>query len=146
ELVGASVSLLHVLRASGCWGRAPEVLSTRIEMDGRTIVDTISDNAALRAMVLGGRPVAVDAVDLRRVNALLYRYETIEDSGVAAAVLDHPARGIVWLVNKLAEHGDVLPAGATVLAGSFTCPMWVHPGDTVHADYGELGAITCRFV
>ncbi|MDN6193260.1 MAG: 2-oxo-hepta-3-ene-1,7-dioate hydratase, partial [Brevibacterium sp.] len=28
---------------------------------------------------------------------------------------------------------------------SFTRPMWVSPGDTVHADYGDLGVITCRF-
>ena len=145
ELRGPDVSLFDVLRATEYVVPALEVLSSRIEMEGRTIVDTISDNAALGAMVLGGRPVAVDAVDLRRVNALLYRNETIEDSGVAAAVLDHPARGIVWLANKLAEHGDVLQAGETVLAGSFTRPMWVHPGDTVHADYGELGVITCRF-
>ncbi|AZT99865.1 fumarylacetoacetate hydrolase family protein [Brevibacterium linens] len=145
ELRGPDVSLFDVLRATEYVVPALEVLSSRIEMEGRTIVDTISDNAALGAMVLGGRPVAVDAVDLRRVNALLYRNETIEDSGVAAAVLDHPARGIVWLANKLAEHGDVLRAGETVLAGSFTRPMWVYPGDTVHADYGELGVITCRF-
>src|SRR5699024_2705734 len=86
------VSLFDVLRATEYVVPALEVLSSRIEMDGRTIVDTISDNAALGAMVLGGRPVAVDAADLRRVNALLYRSETIEDSGVAAAVLDHRAR------------------------------------------------------
>src|SRR5699024_10837099 len=98
------------------------------------------------AMVLVGRPVAVDAVDLRRVNALLYRNETIEDSRVAAAVLGHPARGIVWLANKRAEHGDVLPAGETVQAGTFTRPMWVHPVDTGHAGDGELGAIPWRFV
>ncbi|MDN6132527.1 MAG: 2-oxo-hepta-3-ene-1,7-dioate hydratase [Brevibacterium sp.] len=145
ELRGPDISLIDVLRATEYVVPALEVLSSRIEMEGRTIVDTISDNAALGAMVLGGRPMAVDAVDLRRVGALLYRNESIEDSGLAAAVLDHPARGIVWLANKLAEHGDVLKAGETVLAGSFTRPMWVSPGDTVHADYGDLGVITCRF-
>lgn len=145
ELRGPDISLIDVLRATEYVVPALEVLSSRIEMEGRTIVDTISDNAALGAMVLGGNPVAVDAVDLRRVGALLYRNETVEDSGLAAAVLDHPGRGIVWLANKLAEHGDVLQAGETVLAGSFTRPMWVSPGDTVHADYGDLGVITCRF-
>ena len=114
-------------------------------MEGRTIVDTISDNAALGGMVYGGNPVAPDAVDLRWVSALLYRNETLEDTGVAAAVLNHPANGVAWLANKLAAHGDALEAGSIVLAGSFTKPMWVHPGDTVHADYGQLGAITCRF-
>ncbi|GAA1927300.1 2-oxo-hepta-3-ene-1,7-dioic acid hydratase [Brevibacterium antiquum] len=145
ELRGPDISLIDVLRATEYVVPALEVLSSRIEMEGRTIVDTISDNAALGAMVLGGNPVAVDAVDLRRVGALLYRNESVEDSGLAAAVLDHPARGIVWLANKLAEHGDILQAGETVLAGSFTRPMWVSPGDTVHADYGDLGVITCRF-
>ena len=145
DLTGPDVTLVDVLRATEYVVPALEVLSSRIEMEGRTIVDTISDNAALGAMVLGGRPVAVDAVDLRWVAALLYRNETIEDSGVAAAVLDHPGRGIAWLANKLADHGDSLRAGETVLAGSFTRPMWVHPGDTVHADYGDLGVITCRF-
>ncbi|MCF2589204.1 fumarylacetoacetate hydrolase family protein [Brevibacterium sp. UCMA 11752] len=145
ELRGPDISLIDVLRATEYVVPALEVLSSRIEMEGRTIVDTISDNAALGAMVLGGNPVAVDAVDLRRVGALLYRNESVEDSGLAAAVLDHPARGIVWLANKLAEHGDVLQADETVLAGSFTRPMWVSPGDTVHADYGDLGVITCRF-
>jgi len=80
------------------------------------------------------------------VSALLYRNETIEESGVAAAVLNHPATGVAWLASKLAAHGDELGAGELVLAGSFTRPMWVHPGDTVLADYGPMGTITCRFV
>lgn len=145
DLAGPGVGLTDVLRATEYVVPALEILSSRIEMEGRSIVDTIADNAALGAMVLGGRPVAVDALDLRWVSALLYRNETIEDSGVAAAVLDHPARGIAWLANKLAEHGEILRAGETVLAGSFTRPMWVHPGDTVHADFRDLGVITCRF-
>ena len=46
---------------------------------------------------------------------------------------------------RIAGHGDVLEAGETILAGSFTRPMWVYKGDTVFADYGPLGTITCRF-
>lgn len=145
-LAGPNVNLYDVLRATEYVVPALEILSSRIEMQGRTIVDTISDNAAMGAMVVGGRPVKVDEVDLRWVSALLYRNETIEESGVAAAVLNHPASGVVWLANKLAQHGDSLKAGDIVLAGSFTRPMWVYPGDTVHADYRELGSVTCRFV
>jgi len=145
-LEGPSCTLYDVLDATKYVVPALEILSSRIEMQGRTIVDTISDNAAMGGMVVGGRPVAVDAVDLRWVSALLYRNETIEESGVAAAVLDHPASGVAWLANKLAQHGTRLEAGEIVLAGSFTRPMWVERGDTVHADYRDLGAITCRFV
>ncbi|MDO5619786.1 2-oxo-hept-4-ene-1,7-dioate hydratase [Kocuria sp.] len=146
DLNGPGVTIFDVLRATEYVVPALEVLSSRIEMEGRTIVDTIADNAALGAMVLGGRPVDPTDVDLRWVSALLYRNETIEESGVAAAVLNHPASGVVWLANKLAAHGDHLRAGEVILAGSFTRPMWVEPGDTVHADYNDLGSITCRFV
>lgn len=145
-LEGPGITVTDVLRATDRVVPALEILDARVEMPGRTIVDTISDNAAMGAMVVGGRPVRVDDVDLRWVSALLYRNETIEETGVAAGVLGHPAAGVAWLANKLAAHGDSLAAGETVLAGSFTRPTWVHPGDTVHADYGTLGAVTCRFV
>lgn len=144
-LEGPGVTVFDVLDATDYVVPALEILSSRIEMAGRTIVDTISDNAAMGGMVYGGNPVAPDAVDLRWVSALLYRNETIEESGVAASVLNHPAMGVVWLANKLASHGDSLQAGELILAGSFTRPMWVERGDTVTCDYGELGTLSCRF-
>ena len=97
------------------------------------------------AMVYGGNPVKPHDTDLRWASALLYRNETIEESGVAAAVLNHPANGVAWLANKLSQHGDSLSAGEIILAGSFTRPMWVERGDTVLCDYGDLGTVTCRF-
>lgn len=144
-LEGPHVTVFDVLDATAYVVPALEVLNSHIELQGRTIVDTISDNAAMGAMVVGGRPVKVDEVDLRWVSALLYRNQTIEESGVAAAVLGHPAMGVAWLANKLAQHDQSLGAGEIILAGSFTRPMWVERGDTVHADYGQLGAVTCRF-
>ena len=38
-----------------------------------------------------------------------------------------------------------LEAGQLILAGSFTRPVWVHEGDTFHADYGPLGSIAVQF-
>ncbi|MRG60469.1 2-oxo-hepta-3-ene-1,7-dioic acid hydratase [Agromyces sp. CFH 90414] len=144
-LTGPSTTIFDVLRATDYVVPALEVLNSHIELEGRTIVDTISDNAAMGAMVIGGRPVKADDVDLRWVGALLSRNETIEESGVAGAVLGHPAMGVAWLANKLAQHDQSLGAGEIVLAGSFTRPMWVERGDTVHADYRDLGSIACRF-
>lgn len=144
-LQGPGTTIFDVLETTAYVVPALEILNSHIELQGRTIVDTISDNAAMGAMVVGGNPVKVDAVDLRWVSALLYRNETIEESGVAGAVLGHPAMGVAWLADKLAQHGQTLEAGEIILAGSFTRPMWVERGDTVHAEYGPLGAITCRF-
>jgi len=144
-LEGPHCSLFDVLRATEYVTPALEVLNSHIELEGRTIVDTIADNAAYGAMVIGGNPTPPHAVDLRWVSALLYRNETIEETGVAAGVLNHPATGVAWLANKLHQHGDRLEAGEIVLAGSFTRPMWVHAGDSVLCDYGPMGTLTCRF-
>ncbi|BDH45528.1 2-oxo-hepta-3-ene-1,7-dioic acid hydratase [Salmonella enterica subsp. enterica serovar Choleraesuis] len=112
----------------------------------RKVFDTISDNAANGGVVLGGRPVKPDELDLRWISALLYRNGVIEESGVAAAVLNHPANGVAWLANKLWRHEVQLEPGQIILGGSFTRPVAARPGDTFHVDYGPLGAISCRFM
>jgi len=145
ELAGPGCTIFDVLDATSHVVPALEVLNSHIELSGRTIVDTISDNAALGAMILGGSPTPPSRLDMRFTSALLYRNEVIEESGAAGAVLGHPANGVAWLANRLAQHGTRLAAGEIVLSGSFTRPMWVQKGDVVHAEYSGLGAVTCRF-
>ncbi|MCC8366281.1 2-oxo-hepta-3-ene-1,7-dioic acid hydratase [Xenorhabdus sp. PB61.4] len=111
----------------------------------RKVVDTISDNAANGGVIMGGRPIKPHELDLRWVSALLYRNGVVEESGVAAAVLDHPASGVAWLANKLAPHGVQLEAGQIILSGSFTRPVAARKGDTFHVDYGALGSVSCYF-
>lgn len=146
DISGPNATIFDVLRATEYVVPALEILDSRIEMENRTIVDTISDNAAMGAMVLGGSPLAADAVDLRWVAGILYKNQVVEETGVAAGVLGHPANGVHWLANRIAVHGDGLNAGEIILAGSFTRPMPVFKGDTIYADYGQLGTITCQFV
>ncbi|GAA1734386.1 2-oxo-hept-4-ene-1,7-dioate hydratase [Microbacterium paludicola] len=144
-LEGPACTLFDVLRATEYVTPALEVLNSHIEMEGRTIVDTISDNAAYGGMVLGGRPMRPDDIDLRWVGAMLYRNETIEETGVSGGVLGHPGMGVAWLANKVHQHGDRLEAGQIILAGSFTRPVWVTAGDSILADYGRTGTIACSF-
>jgi 2-oxo-hept-3-ene-1,7-dioate hydratase len=145
-LEGPGCTQEDVLEATDHVVPALEVLNSHIELEGRTIVDTISDNAAYGAMVLGETRKRPDEVDLRWVPGLLYRNGQIEETGVAAGVLGHPARGVAWLADKFHHHGARLEAGEIILAGSFTRPLWVSRGDEVLADYGPMGTITCRFV
>ncbi|MEO8137095.1 MAG: 2-oxo-hept-4-ene-1,7-dioate hydratase [Betaproteobacteria bacterium] len=152
RLEGDRVTIFEVLSATDYVVPAMEIIDARIHrLDPdtkrpRRVFDTISDNAANAGIVMGGRPVRPMDVDLRWVAAILQKNGAIEDSGVAAAVLNHPANGIAWLAKKFAPHGVALEAGQIVLSGSFTRPMPVGAGDTVHADYGALGVIACRFV
>lgn len=151
-LKGPNVRLVDVLAATEYVVPAIEIIDARIEQFDRhtkaprKVFDTIADNAANAGIVIGGRPVKPDAVDLRWVSALLYKNGVIEESGVAAAVLNHPATGVAWLANKLAPWDEHLEAGEVVLGGSFTRPTTALPGDTFHADYGPLGAVSFRLV
>ena len=151
DLAGPGVTITEVLNAIDHVIPALEIIDARIErIDGptgttRKVIDTISDNAANAGIILGGRPMKPDAFDMRWASALLYRNGVIEETGVAAAVLNHPANGAAWLANKLAPHNVSLSAGEIVLGGSFTAPVPIRRGDTFHADYGPLGAIAVRF-
>ncbi|WCM29485.1 2-oxo-hepta-3-ene-1,7-dioic acid hydratase [Sphingomonas sp. QA11] len=150
-LRGPDCTLFDVLDAVDYIVPAIEIIDARIEQIDRAsgttrkVFDTISDNAANAGLVLGGRPIRPGDVDLRWVSALLYRNGVIEDSGVAAAVLGHPALGPAWLANKLHPYGETLEAGEIILGGSFTAPVPARAGDTFHVDFGPLGAISVRF-
>ena len=143
-LGGKHVTVYDVLDATAYVTPALEIIDYRTEVP-RSICDTIADNAAAAAMVTGGRIVRPMDIDLRWVGATLSKNGVIEESGVSAAVMGHPAMGIVWLANKLAGHGLRLEAGHILLAGSFTRPTAVAAGDTIHADYGPLGSIGISF-
>jgi 2-oxo-hept-3-ene-1,7-dioate hydratase len=150
-LRGPGVTLEDVLQATAYVTPALEIIDARIEQFDRDtkaprkVFDTISDFAANAGVVLGGRPVRADAIDLRWVGALLYRNAVLEETGLAAAVLNHPATGIAWLANKIAPYDEQLNAGDIVLSGSFTRPTQGAPGDVLHADFGRLGNISFRF-
>jgi 2-oxo-hept-3-ene-1,7-dioate hydratase len=144
-LEGPDCTLEDALAAIEYAVPALEVLNSHIEMEDRTIVDTISDNAAYGALVLGNVHKRPDEIDLRWVPGVLAVNGGIEETGVAAGVLGHPATGVAWLANKLHQHGDRLEAGEIVLAGSFTRPVLLKRGDIVTCDYREMGVITCQF-
>ena len=150
-LRGPGVTLIDVLQATAYVTPALEIIDARIEQFDRDtkaprkVFDTIADFAANAGIVPGGRPARPDSLDLRWVGALLYKNAVIEETGLAAGVLNHPATGIAWLANRIARYDEQLSAGDIVLSGSFTRPTTAGRGDVLHADFGSLGAISIRF-
>lgn len=144
DLFGSGCQVHDVLRATEFVTPALEIIDYRTEVP-RKIVDTIADNAAFGAIVLGGRTIRPFDVDLRWVGATLSQNGAIEETGLSAGVMGHPAAGLAWLVNKLAPLGDGLKKGDIVLGGSFTRPVDIRSGDVISADYGSLGTIGVSF-
>src|ERR1700730_11500655 len=152
RLKGPNCTIFDVLSATDYVVPTAEIVDGRAHRidpktdKPRTVLDSIADNAGNAALIVGRRPMRPMDVDLRWVAALCYRKNIIEESGVAAAVLNHPANGVAWLANKLAPFDLALEAGEVILAGSFTRPVYARAGDTFHVDYGSYGSISCQFV
>jgi 2-oxo-hept-3-ene-1,7-dioate hydratase len=150
-LRGPGVTLPDVLAATDHVTPAIEIIDARIEQFDREtkaprkVFDTIADFAANAGIVVGGRAVRAHEVDLRWVGAMLYKNGVIEETGLAAGVLDHPGNGVVWLANKIAAYDEQLNAGDVVLGGSFTRPTTAIRSDSFRVDYGPLGAIEFGF-
>lgn len=148
RLAGPGCTLFDVLNATDFVVPALEILDTRIERVDpvtkatRKIFDTIAANAGI---VLGGRPLRPLDADLRWIGALCYRNGQLEETGLAAGVLNHPATPVAWLANKIAPLGLALEPGQVVLAGSFIRPIETGKGDTIQADYGPYGSVSCYF-
>ena len=152
ELRGPNITVEQVLAATDYVTPAVEIIDARIEQFDRhtkimrKVFDTISDNAANAAIVVGGRQADPLHTDLPWCGAILRCNGVVEETGLAAGVQGHPAIGVAWLANKLAPWGEHLAAGELVLAGSFTKPVPAKVGDLFEADYGPLGVFSFRFV
>ena len=144
-LKGPGVGLIEVLRATDYVVPAIEIVDARVQ-NPRKIFDTVADNGAAAGIVIGGRPIKPLDVDLRWVGGIMYRNSEIEETGLAAGVLGHPALGVAWLANRLGKNGVTLEAGHLVLAGSFTRVVFANKGDTLHGDFGPLGGVAVQFV
>jgi 2-oxo-hept-3-ene-1,7-dioate hydratase len=150
-LKGPGVTVFDVLNATDYVTPALEILDTRITRvdaksgTARNVLDTISDNAANAGIVTGGRAMRPDQIDMRWMGAIVSRNAEVEETGLGAGVLNHPARGIAWLANRLALYGDGIEAGQVVLAGSFIRPVEARHGDTIVADFGAHGSVSVYF-
>ena len=151
-LKGPNCTIFEVLSATEYVIPALEIVDLRTRLDDpetkrrRWVVDTIAPTMPRTRPWWWRTPIRPLDVDPRWAGALCYRNGVLEESGIAAAVLNHPANGIAWLANKLAPFDQGLEPGEIVLSGSFTRTVAARAGDVFHVDYGQLGSISCRFV
>lgn len=145
DLAGPGVTLHSVLQATDYVVPALEVIDSRIADWRIKLVDTVADNASAGCFVLGARISAVDAADLATVGMVMAKNGAVVETGAGAAVLGHPALGVAWLANKLAEFGTVLRAGQVILSGSVSAAVRVAANDHIWVSFGRLGTVEATF-
>jgi len=151
DLKGPNVTPAQVLAATDWVAPSLEILDTRIfrkdPVTGkiRTVLDTISDNAANAGLVLGAARHNPQTINLPWVGAIMHRDDVVEETGLGAGVLGDPLLSMAWLANRLAQHGDYIRAGEVVLSGSFIRAIEAPSGASFHADFGPFGAVSVSF-
>lgn len=146
-LRGPSVNVADVIRATDFVLPALEIVDSRYNGRGKnTLVDSIADAAMCGFVVLGGRPMDLLDVDLRRLSASLAINGDIMETGSASAVMGNPLNAVVWLANKLHEFGVAMQPGDVILSGSFVKAIPFDAGDSITALFDQLGEVTLRVV
>jgi 2-keto-4-pentenoate hydratase len=146
ELGGRGVTAARVLAATHAVMPALEVLDSRFSGYRFTLPAVISDDASAGRFRLGN-PVPLEAgTDLRLVGCMFERNGELVATAAGAAVLEHPAAAVAWLVRKLAARGRTLPAGTAVLSGALCAAVTIEPGDLIRASFDRLGSVdlACR--
>ena len=151
QIAGVGVTVEDVLNSTESVVPAIELIDARSYRKhprtgaSRSVADTISDNAADAAIILGQVEKNPREIELPWVAGVCERNGAIEESGVAAAVLGHPAMGVAWLAKRYAQLARALEAGQIILSGSFTRPVDCRRGDEFRIDYRDLGVIEFSF-
>ncbi len=121
---------------------ALEIVDSRIAGWDITSTDMIADNAGSGLYVLGGRPVPLSAVDLRRVEMRLTVNGEEAATGTGANCLGHPLNSVLWLADTMSERGTPLQPGECIMTGSL-CPMRpITPGEELKAEIQGLGTVS----
>jgi 2-keto-4-pentenoate hydratase len=144
RLCGPGVIPSDVIRATDHVLPALEIIDSRIRDWRIQLADTIADNGSSAGLVLGGRPLRLDQLDVRDLDAAVEVDGTIAEQGNTRAILGSPINAVAWLANALGRHGIALEPGHVVLPG--TCARAVPVGrGVVRGRFEILGDVEVTF-
>lgn len=120
RLQGPNLGIAEVLAATDYVCVCFEVIDSRI-IDWRIrLQDTVADNGSSARVVLGAKRVTPTSLALDTLDTELELDGVVVETGNTRAILGHPANGIAWLANHIAEFGVSLEPGHIVLPGTCT--------------------------
>lgn len=131
-----------VLAAVAAMHLAVELPNSRFEHFGEVGAAALAADAACAGrFVLGPEVPGWRDLDLSTARTALWINGAAAAQGSGAAVLGDPRTALAWLAAELPRFGHRLRAGDVVTTGTTTPPPRVVPGDTIRADFADLGSI-----
>lgn len=138
------VTASEALAATAAVTGGIEIIDSRYQAFAFTHTDVIADNTSAARYVLGTRWAHPAEVDLGLLGMILEVDGEVVASAAGASLAGHPAQALALAANHLGRRGQILPAGAVVLAGGMTDAVPLKPGMSVAATYASLGSVTVR--
>ncbi len=146
DLDNAPHGFAEIIRAVAFALPAIEVVDSRIENWQIGLVDTVGDNASSGLYVVGSRPVALSAFDIRTVPMSMTINAEEVSTGNGSMCLGNPIEAARWLADELCRRGIPLRAGDVLMTGALGPVRPIGTGDEVAAHFGPLGTVTTRLV
>jgi 2-keto-4-pentenoate hydratase len=141
---GPDCTAIDVLRVTAGVVASLELVDSRIADWRIALPDTVADLASSGAIVLGGRVIGIEDIDLRLVGMVFTRDGEVIATGAGAAALGNPAHAVAWLANTLHPLGASLPEGAFIMTGALHAAVPVAAGQVYRADFDRLGPVSVR--
>lgn len=82
------------------------------------------------------------SIDLGNIGMVMSKNSQVKQTGSSAAVLGHPLKAMVWAANQLGARGKGFKKGDIVLSGAMSEAITLDAGDTVVADFDNLGSVS----
>lgn len=141
DLQGENVTEEDVLNATKYVAPALEIIDSRYKDFRFTLVDVVADNCSSSRFIIGGQLASPKDLDLGNVGMVMTKNGRVEQTGSSAAVLGHPATAIAWAAKQLAARGRGFTKGDVVLSGAMSEAISFESGDTIIAQFAELGSV-----
>lgn len=141
-----NVCVQDIINATDYIVAAFEIIDNRYDIDGQTIADSIADNAAFCAYVLGDIPISPEKLDLRHLGFILEKNGRQVSTGSGAAIMGNPFNAMVWLANRMVELENPLKAGELVLSGSMIAAVDAAKGDYFRGRFGPFEDVGVHFI
>ena len=141
RLQGPKITPRDVWLATECVMPALEVIDSRYKNFSFTLIDVVADNASSAKFLVANQAYSPYQFQWDEVGVVMRRNGEVMQTGAGAAVLGHPVRSVVSLVEMLHRTGHAIEPGMVVLTGGIAEAIHIHPGDRIQVEFDQMGEI-----
>lgn len=122
-----------------------EIVDSRLKDWKIGILDTIGDNGASAAYVLGTERKKISEINLETCQMELLKNGAQASNGKGSDCLGNPLNALKWLATTLIDHGTPLRAGDLVMTGALGPMVSAKAGDSFEATIGDFAPVRISF-